>query len=92
MDKNNVRTEEEKHLDQFGLLIGKRVSYSVTKQEFAQGVIIDKVLMKDKVTDGYAVTGYMILDEETQDVFKISYWRIHKIQPDLPKGGYSRRK
>jgi ribosomal protein L18E len=72
------------------LLVGKRVSYSKTKHEIFQGRVLDKIEKFEKPGDTVAVTGYIIEDELTSELVHVSYWRVLKVLPEVPKGGHKR--
>ena len=79
------------------LLMGMTVVYSITKDTTATGIIVDKVLIKERPDDPVAVTAYMIEDDHTGALIAVSYWRIKKVKQhslNSPtkhlKGGYRR--
>lgn len=81
--------EEKELLDisgQISLLVGKRVRYSITKQAFGTGVIMDKVYKKEKVDDICPITAYMIQDDVTGDLMPVAFWRVLKVIEKEGKG------
>lgn len=75
------------------LLVGKRVVYSITKDTTSRGIVLDKADIKDKSTDTFTVTGYLIQDEASGEISPIAYWRIKKIcsaAEGYLKGGFNR--
>ena len=60
------------------LLIGKRVRFQVSSNNEREGVVIDKVLMKEKANSDITVTGY-IIEVENELYNNIHHWRIVEI-------------
>ena len=64
-------------------LLGKLVEYSLRKGHKSTGIVVDKVTMREKLTDTeqVQVTGYMLLDTENPnvDMQPIAYWRISNV-------------
>lgn len=57
------------------LLVGETVMFTFKKDEPVEGVVLDKLLMKDKATDQIVVTGYMIKMNDGA-LKQVAYWRI----------------
>lgn len=84
-----LKSKEQLYSMEETLLVGKKVRYSITKQENSTGLIVDKILKVDKVKertpDGQeiekqlVVTGYIIQDDVTQELVHVAHWRILKI-------------
>jgi hypothetical protein len=67
------------------MLIGRNVSFSFIQGKSdiitKKGIILDKILMttsKENKTE-HPITGYLILDEDTNKVLSVAYWRITEI-------------
>jgi len=60
------------------LLIGKKVKFQVSSNNEKEGVVIDKVLMKEKAGSDITVTGY-IIEVENELYNNIHHWRIVEI-------------
>lgn len=74
--------ENKEQLDisgQISLLVGKRVRYSISKQNMGTGVIMDKVYKKEKVDDICPITAYMIEDDVTEELIPVAFWRVLKV-------------
>ena len=60
-------------------LVGKVVKYSKTQQEIFTGFVLEKINMKEKMTDLFTITGYVVEDDVTGELHSIAHWRIKKI-------------
>lgn len=78
-------------------LVGKVVKYSKTPQELFTAFVLEKINMKEKPTDLFTITGYIVEDDVTGELHSIAHWRIKKIihnkfSPERPlEGGYIRQ-
>lgn len=65
-------------MEQQSLLIGKKVKFQISSEIEKEGVVMDKITMKEKINSDTVITGYIINCEEK--LFNnIHYWRIIEI-------------
>lgn len=64
-------------------LIDKRVQYTISKEgtpKLFNGIVKDKIEnLKEKESSTHTVTGYLIENCESLEVFPIASWRIKRI-------------
>ncbi len=58
------------------LIVGKKVEFSITREENSRGTILDKIVMKEQDRE---ITGYIIEDESGKAWNSIAHWRILRI-------------
>lgn len=77
------------------LIVGKRVVFSMTKDTLLRGLVLDKCDIKEKSTDDFTVTGYIVQEEASNEFMVVAYWRIKKFcnaSEGLLKGGFNRER
>jgi hypothetical protein len=80
------------------LIIGRTVRYSMKKDVYKTGLCIDKILGREKAEDTFAITKYVVEDDETGELVYLAHWRVVAILPEseespirhLP-GGFRKR-
>ena len=64
-------------------IIGSTIEYEFKKGILQEGVVIDKIQMlhqdKNENNNITTVTGYLVLDVETEKITPITYWRITRL-------------
>jgi hypothetical protein len=63
-------------------LIGKRVEFSHSKDTLLSGVVLSKIEMKESTTQPGVVTGFIVKDDNTDELFHLQYWRLKRMLPD----------
>lgn len=89
---NSTNFAEQK--ESASLIVGKRVVFSMKKDILLHGTVLDKADIKEKSTDEFTVTGYVIQEEATGEFMTVAYWRIKKFcgpNEGLLKGGFNRQ-
>lgn len=88
---------QEEFVIEESILVGRTVEYSIKRDVNSTGLVLDKILGREKATDDFAVTKYLIEDDDTREVVSIVAWRIHKVfdeDAEHPRrhleGGYRR--
>lgn len=62
------------------LIIGKRIEYKNAKKDTIQtGVVVDKIMYREKPSDEQMATGYLVTEDETKTARVIKPVRIIKI-------------
>jgi hypothetical protein len=60
-------------------LIGKTITYSINKETSTEGVVLDKLIMREKQEDNFSITGYLVENTSTSKIEPIANWRVKKI-------------
>lgn len=63
------------------IMIGSEVTFSYQKDKPMTGIIVDKINMKDKATDNFTVTGYLI-QHDGNKIKPFAYWRIESFKEE----------
>lgn len=59
-------------------IIGQKIKFSITRESYKEGFVLDKLIIREKPEDQFCVTGYLV---EVVDgkVEPIPYWRVKEI-------------
>lgn len=64
-------------------IVDQRVTFTTGNKEAGvatvEGKVVDKINMKLKATDGFSITGYMIVDSNGKLWNNVAHWRIQEI-------------
>jgi hypothetical protein len=63
-------------------LIGKRVEFSHSKDTLLSGVVLSKIEMKESSTQDGIVTGFIVKDDNTDELYHLQYWRLKRMLQD----------
>lgn len=64
--------------EQTSLLVGKEVKFSLQKDNFITGTVMDKILLKDRPDADISITGYVIKDKDSK-LHHIAHWRVQSV-------------
>jgi hypothetical protein len=61
-------------------LIGRHVVFSINKQDQAEGIVRDKIIMREGPDSSLTITGYIIESMSGGILYpNIAHWRLRKI-------------
>lgn len=64
-------------------LIGQTITFSITKEQTTTGLVLDKLIIREKPTDNFSVTGYLVVHSISKRIEPIAYWRIKEISDEI---------
>lgn len=62
-------------------IIGLKIKFSITKDTYKEGTILDKLIIREKPEDQFSVTGYLVETSEGTKVKSevVPYWRVREV-------------